>query len=286
MTASSWAVASPAQRWPTTSTRPTASTSSYANQAIAWGGTSVPPWADDDPPPQRASSEYGRPESYQTGLTALPDAIMDELGPARVQLRWKLINVDGRRDDDDDDGVIGGYAATFEAQDDNGTLVRRTVRARILVMTIPAHAVGTALNGVLPGTAALLAAADSGGGVPYPPVASFALAYPKSSFLDVDLPDGSGNLHDLPHTGHAVWLEPLPQAVTTSFRGQHCRRCGQGSPDDDADPTQGATPQGVGGEGVAECDTAVRIGTFRYDGRIEEDGGRECRGGTLGVWNT
>ena len=151
-------------------------------------------------------------------------------------------------------------------------------------MTIPAHAVGTALNGVLPGSAALLTAADSGGGVPYPPVASFALAYPKSSFLDVDLPDGSGNLRDLPHTGHAVWLEPLPRTVTTSFRGRHRRRRGQGSPDDDADPTRGATPQGVGGEGVAECDTAVRIGTFGHDGGIEEDGGRERRGGTLGVW--
>ena len=184
----------------------------------------------------------------------------------------------------DDDGVIGGYAATFEAQDDDGTSVRRTVRARTLVVTIPAHAVGTALNGVLPGSAAMLAAADSGGGVPYPPVASFALAYPKSSFLDVDLPDGSGNLRDLPHTGHAVWLEPLPRTVTTSFRGRHRRRRGQGSPDDDADPTRGANPQGVGGEGVAECDTAVRIGTFGHVGGIEEDGGRERRGGTLGVW--
>jgi oxygen-dependent protoporphyrinogen oxidase len=127
---------------------------------------------------------------------------VDELGPARVQLRWKLINVDGRRDDDDDDdGVVGGYAATFEAQDDDGASVRRTVRARTLVLTIPAHAVGTALYGVLPGSAALLAAADSSGGVPYPPVASVALAYPKSSFLDVDLPDGSGNLRDLPGFG-------------------------------------------------------------------------------------
>jgi len=144
---------------------------------------------------------------------------MDELGPARVQLRWKLINVDRRRDDDDNDGVIGGYATTFEAQDDDGTSVRRTVRARTLIVTIPAHAVGTAHNGVLPGSAALLAAADSGGGVHYPPVVSFALAYPKSSFLDVDLPGGSGNLRNLPHTGHAVWLEPLPRTVTTSFRG-------------------------------------------------------------------
>ena len=128
---------------------------------------------------------------------------MDELGPARVRLRWKPINVDGRRDDDDDDddGVVGGYAATFEAQDDDGASVRRTVRARTLVVTIPAHAVGTALYGVLPGSAALLAAADSSGGVPYPPVASVALAYPKSSFLDVDLPDGSGNLRDLPGFG-------------------------------------------------------------------------------------
>ena len=209
---------------------------------------------------------------------------MDELGPARVQLRWKLINVDGRRDDHDDDGIIGGYTTTFEAQDDDGTSVRRTVRARTLVVTISAHAVGTALNGVLPGSAALLDAVDSGGGVHNPPVASFDLSYPKSSFLDVDLPERSGNLRNLQHTGHAVWLEPLPRMVTTSFRGRHHRRRGQGSPDDDADPTRGATPQGVGGEGVAECDTAIRIGTFGYDGGIEENGGRERRGWTLGVW--
>jgi protoporphyrinogen oxidase len=107
--------------------------------------------ADNDPPPWRASSEYGRPGSYRTGLTALPDAIMDKLAPTRVQLRWKLINFDGRRDGDADDGVVGGYAATFQAQDDDGTSVRRTVRARTLVVTIPVHAVGTMLNGVLPG---------------------------------------------------------------------------------------------------------------------------------------
>ena len=178
---------------------------------------SIPTQVDNDPPPQRVSSKYGRPESYRTGLTMLPDAIMDELGPARVQLRWKLININRRRDNDNDDGVIGGYAATFEVQDDDGTSVRWTVLAWTLVVTIPAHAVGTALNGVLPGLAALLANADSGGGVPYPPVALFAIAYPKSSFLDVDLPNGSGNLHDLPHTGHAVWLEPHPRMVTTSF---------------------------------------------------------------------
>ena len=151
--------------------------------------------ADDRRPPRRAY-ERGRTGSYRTGLTALPDAIMDELGPARVRLRWKLTNVDWGRDDG-----VGGYAATFEARDDDGALAMRTVRARTLVVTVPAHAVGTALDGVLPGSSALLAAADSGGGVPYPPVASVALAYPKSSFLDVDLPDGSGNLRDLPGYG-------------------------------------------------------------------------------------
>ena len=175
----------------------------YGALAIRWGTGSKKESAgeqrneaDDDP----LSPEYGRPGSYRTGLTALPDAIMDELGPARVRLRWKLTNVDMWRDDGDDDGV-GGYAATFEAHDDDGASVRRMVRARTMVVTIPAHAVGTALDGVLPGSAALLAAADSGGGVPYPPVASVALAYPKSSFLDVDLPDGSGNLRDLPGYG-------------------------------------------------------------------------------------
>jgi len=240
---------------------------------------------------------------------------MDELGPARVRLRWKLINVDGRRDDDDD-GVVGGYAATFEAQDDDGASVRRTVRARTLVVTIPAHAVGTALDGVLPGSAALLAAADSGGGVPYPPVASVALAYPKSSFLNVDLPDGSGNLRDLPGFGvvsarsavrtlatlfgSSLFPERCPDGynlLSSTIGGTRYAAVGVMSEDDIVAAVDGdlrtmmlirpeaPPPKALGGgEGVAECDTAVRIGTFGYDGGIEEDGGRERRGGTLGVW--
>ena len=38
------------------------------------------------PPPHGYDDYHGRPGSYKTGLIALPNAIMDELGPSRVRL--------------------------------------------------------------------------------------------------------------------------------------------------------------------------------------------------------
>ena len=38
-------------------------------------------------------------------------------------------------------------------------------------------------------------------GIFYPPVAAVTVAYPKSAFRDVELPNGFGNLRDLPGFG-------------------------------------------------------------------------------------
>jgi len=49
-------------------------------------------------------------------------------------------------------------------------------------------------------------------GVYYPPVAAVTVAYPKSSFKDVELPNGFGNLQDLPGFGS---LNPRTEGVRT-----------------------------------------------------------------------
>ncbi|KAL3817841.1 hypothetical protein ACHAXA_004015 [Cyclostephanos tholiformis] len=153
------------------------------------------------PPPRGYDDYHGRPGSYKTGLIALPNAIMDELGPSRVHLSWRLTNVERGANNDDDDGGGGYYVATF---DNDGT--HRKVKACTLVVTIPTYAIGTSLDVVLPGSADLFRRGKSDDakiseGVSYPPVASVTVAYPKSAFRDVDLADGSGNLRDLPGFG-------------------------------------------------------------------------------------
>jgi oxygen-dependent protoporphyrinogen oxidase len=169
-------------------------------------------------PKTREFERYrGRPGSFRTGLIALPNAIMDELGSERrVRLSWRLTNVE-RRDDDDDDGG-GYYVATF---DNDG--LHRQVRARSVVVTIPAHAIGKSLDVVLPGSADLFAsekrddANHLGSGVPYPPVASVTVAYPKSSFRDFDLADGSGNVRDLPGYGMVATRSAGLRTLATLF---------------------------------------------------------------------
>merc|ERR1712078_306352 len=49
-------------------------------------------------------------------------------------------------------------------------------------------------------------------GVYYPPVAAVTVAYPKKSFKDVELPNGFGNLQDLPGFGS---LNPRTEGVRT-----------------------------------------------------------------------
>merc|ERR1712160_217578 len=49
-------------------------------------------------------------------------------------------------------------------------------------------------------------------GIYHPPVAAVTVAYPKSSFLDIELPNGFGNLQNLPGFGS---LNPRSEGVRT-----------------------------------------------------------------------
>jgi oxygen-dependent protoporphyrinogen oxidase len=163
--------------------------------------------------------EYGRPGSYRTGLAALPNAIAVELGTARVRLRWTLTNVEK-------DVEGRSYVATFDTPD-HDEVRQRTVRARTVILTIPAHAIRAALDKVLPGSAELFSrerrdsAAVNSGGVSYPPVASVTLSYPKSSFRDVELADRSGSLRDLPGFGVVSTRSSGVRTLSTLFSSSH-----------------------------------------------------------------
>ena len=163
----------------------------------------------DPPDPSWVEFEYGNPGSYRYGLSTLPNAIMDELGPeGRARLGWTLTNI-SRGGNGDDEG--DGYVATFDVPG-GGT---RRVNARTVVTTLPAHAIGNSLDAVLPGSSDLFARVRDGikrRGVYYPPVAAVTLAYPKSSFRDVDMPNGFGKLRDLPGFG---MLNPRSEGVRT-----------------------------------------------------------------------
>ena len=162
----------------------------------------------DPPDPSWVEFEYGNPGSYRGGLSTLPNAILDELGDGgRVNLRWTLADLVRSGEDDDD----GGYVATFDVPG-GGT---RTVKARAVVTTLPAHAIGSTLEKVLPGSSSLFARERERikrRGIYHPPVAAVTLAYPKSDFRDVDLPNGFGKLRDLPGFG---LLNPRSEGVRT-----------------------------------------------------------------------
>ena len=160
--------------------------------------------------------EYGNPGSYRMGLSTLPLAIQDKLGN-RVRLGWKLIDIVKKNtsgdDGDGDDGDDGGcyYMATFETSTGN----RRMINARSVVSTVPAHAIGYTLNNVLPGSANLFTKYRDGiqrNGIYYPPVAAVTLAYPKTSFRDVELSNGFGKLCNLPGFG---LLNPRSEGIRT-----------------------------------------------------------------------
>ena len=98
-------------------------------------------------------------------------------------------------------------------------------------MTIPTYAIGTSLDVVLPGSADLFRRGKSDDakiseGVSYPPVASVMVAYPKLTFRDVDLADGSGNLRDLPGFGmvstRSAGLRILATLVSSSLFPGRC----------------------------------------------------------------
>ena len=164
----------------------------------------------DPPDANWVDFEYGNPGSYRMGLSTLPLAIRDELGD-RVRLGWTLIDIVKKNTPrgDDDGGCY--YVATFETSAGN----KRTINARSVVSTVPAHAIGYTLDNVLPGSANLFTKYRESirrNGIYYPPVAAVTLAYPKTSFRDVELSNGFGKLCNLPGFG---LLNPRSEGIRT-----------------------------------------------------------------------
>eukprot|EP00930_Biecheleria_cincta_P016127 TRINITY_DN13228_c0_g1_i1.p1 TRINITY_DN13228_c0_g1~~TRINITY_DN13228_c0_g1_i1.p1 ORF type:complete len:619 (+),score=111.35 TRINITY_DN13228_c0_g1_i1:61-1917(+) len=155
----------------------------------------------DPPDPAWPKFEYGNPGSFRHGLSTLPNAVAKELGDEALRLRWRLTRVE--RED-------GTFSATFDTPD--GV---QTVRARSLVSTLPAHALKEVLAPVIPESSAMfdkVRAEIDRVGIYYPPVCAVTVAYPKSAFKDVELPNEFGNLQDLPGFGS---LNPRTEGVRT-----------------------------------------------------------------------
>ena len=155
----------------------------------------------DPPAPEWPEFEYGNPGSFRKGLSTLPNAIEKELGD-KVKLQWKLTKLEKNSD--------GTFKATFDTP--SGT---ETVLAKSVVSTAPAHALRDVLDPVMPGAACLFDKVRKEIdriGIYHPPVCAVTVAYPKSSFKDVELPNGFGNLQDLPGFGS---LNPRTEGVRT-----------------------------------------------------------------------
>lgn len=163
----------------------------------------------DPPPPEWPAFEYGNPGSYREGLSTLPNAIHEELGDDRVKLRWTLLSIEPATGEDADGRYR--YLATYDTPE--GT---RTVRAKTVVSTLPAHALrGAVLEKVSPDAVEVfntVRPAINREGVHHPLVAAVTVAYPKHDFRDVELDNGFGNLRDLPGFGS---LNPRTEGVRT-----------------------------------------------------------------------
>lgn len=161
----------------------------------------------DPPKPEWVEFEYGNPGSYKEGLATLPNAIKEELGD-KIKLEWKLTTIDNNPDSADD-GYR--YIATYETP--TGT---QKIKTKAIVSTAPTHALqNTVLENVMPQATKLLNKIRSNilrKGVYHPPVAAVTVAYPKSSFNNVELPNGFGNLQNLPGFGS---LNPRTEGVRT-----------------------------------------------------------------------
>ena len=108
-----------------------------------------------------------------------------------MKLEWRLVELTRPRD-----GLFIATPIPLAAS--------AAVRARSVVSTAPAHAVRDVLTPVLPGAAVLfdkVRTAIGRTGIYHPPVAAVTVAYPKTAFKDVELPNGFGNLRDLPGFG-------------------------------------------------------------------------------------
>ena len=156
--------------------------------------------------PEWVEFEYGNPGSYREGLSTLPNAIEERLRE-KVKKALKLITIGHAPDNEN------GYkhVVTYEIPD--GV---QKVMAKTIVSTIPAHALkDSVLENVMPEAKTLFNTIRSNvqrKGIYHPPVAAVTVAYPKSSFIDVELPNGFGNLQDLPGFGS---LNPRAEGVRT-----------------------------------------------------------------------
>ena len=152
------------------------------------------------PDPSWPEFERGNPGSFREGLSTLPNAIAENLGE-KVKLQWKITKLEKSND---------GYIATFDTP--SGV---RTIRAKTVVSTVPAHALKDVLAPVMPEASAIfdkIRAEIQRVGIYHPPVAAVTVAYPKSSFKDVELANGFGNLQNLPGFGS---LNPRSEGVRT-----------------------------------------------------------------------
>lgn len=154
----------------------------------------------DPPAPEWPEFEYGNPGSFKKGLSTLPKAIEAKLGD-KVRLQWKLTKLE--KNDD-------LFVATYNTP--NGV---QTVRAKSVVSTAPAHALSDVLEPVMPESPSIfkkVRAEIDRIGIYHPPVAAVTVAYPKTSFKDVELANGFGNLQNLPGFGS---LNPRTEGVRT-----------------------------------------------------------------------
>ena len=155
----------------------------------------------DPPAPEWPEFEYGNPGSFKEGLSTLPNAIANELGN-NIKLQWKATKIEKNQE--------GGYKATF----DTPTGVQ-TVLAKTIVSTVPAHSIANVLQPVMPEAKSIfekIRKEINRIGIYHPPVAAVTVAYPKSSFKDVELPNDFGNLQNLPGFGS---LNPRTEGVRT-----------------------------------------------------------------------
>jgi len=163
----------------------------------------------DPPAPEWPDFEYGNPGSFREGLATLPNAISKELGVGddqKIRLEHKTTKIEKKTNEDGSDY----YEATFDTP--KGT---KTIRAKAVVSTMPAHCISDVLQPVMEESKEIFEKIRKDldrVGVYYPPVAAVTVAYPKKSFKDIELPNGFGNLQDLPGFGS---LNPRTEGVRT-----------------------------------------------------------------------
>ena len=163
----------------------------------------------DPPAPEWPEFEYGNPGSFREGLATLPNAISKELGVGAdqtIRLEHRTTRIEKKTNDDGSEY----YEATFDTP--KGT---KTIRTKTIVSTMPAHCISDVLEPVMEESKEIFEKIRNDidrVGVYYPPVAAVTVAYPKKSFRDIELPNGFGNLQDLPGFGS---LNPRTEGVRT-----------------------------------------------------------------------